>query len=300
MTPSIALIGPGRLGQAVTALLRQKGYPITAIVGRDRERTHTAARFIGAELMATTDLHRCTAATIIIIATPDDQLAATALQLQQQVKLRPDAMLVHCSGMHPAAILKQDPATTQLTLAMHPLQTFASGEQGIKSLPGCFFSLEGEQKAIERGQQLVTDLGGEAFTIEAQSKVLYHAAACMVSNFVTTILDSAGQVLSSCNPEQQIPLKVLGPLVRTAVENSLTLGTEAALTGPIVRGDSGTIERHMEQLQQHQPHLVELYRHLAVETTHLAQRSQRLSDEGAAQLIKLLSQGRVGTAHQND
>ncbi|MEA3465333.1 MAG: Rossmann-like and DUF2520 domain-containing protein [Thermodesulfobacteriota bacterium] len=288
MTSSIALIGPGRLGQAVTALLRQQGYPITAIVGRDRERTRTAARFIGAELMATTDLQRCAAATIIIIATPDDQLAATALQLQQQVKLHPDTMLVHCSGVHPAAIMKQYPSSPQPALAMHPLQTFASGEQGVKSLPGCFFSLEGEQKTIERGRQLVADLGGEAFTIEAQSKVLYHAAACMASNFVTTLLDSAGQILSGCNPEQQIPLAVLEPLVRAAVKNSLTLGTETALTGPIVRGDSGTIERHLEQIQLHQPHLVELYRHLGVATTHLAQRSQRLSDQDATQILEIL------------
>ncbi|OQY22923.1 MAG: hypothetical protein B6I37_06385 [Desulfobacteraceae bacterium 4572_35.2] len=104
--PSIALIGPGRLGQAVTALLRQQGYPITAIVGRDRQRTAEAAHFVGAELMATTDINRCTPADIILIATGDDQLAPIAAQLCATVALRDTTLLVHCSGLHPAKVLK--------------------------------------------------------------------------------------------------------------------------------------------------------------------------------------------------
>lgn len=288
--PSVALIGPGRLGQAVTALLRQQGYPITAIVGRDRLRTADAARFIGAELMATTDINRCAPADIILIATADDQLATIAAQLCATVPLRETTLLVHCSGLHPAQILKHSADMPQQVLAMHPLQTFASGEQGMKSLAGCFFSLEGDTQAIEQGQQLVSDLGGESFIIEGQYKARYHAAACMASNYITTLIDSAGEVLSQCNPQQDIPLSVLGPLIRTAVENSLTLGPKTALTGPIVRGDDGTITSHLEQLKQHHPNLVALYQQLGLQTVDLAQRSNRLPAAKGEKISKILSQ----------
>lgn len=288
--PSIALIGPGRLGQAVTALLRQQGYPITAIVGRDRLRTVAAARFIGAELMATTDINRCAPADIILIATADDQLAATAAQLWATVPLRDTTLLVHCSGLHPAAILKQAADTPQHALAMHPLQTFANGEQGMNSLAGCFFSLEGDDQAIEQGQQLVRDLGGESFIIEGQYKARYHAAACMASNFITTLIDSAGQVLNQCNPQQAIPVAVLGPLIRTAVENSLTFGPKTALTGPIVRGDDGTVASHLEQLKQHHPDLVALYQQLGLQTVDLAQRANRLPTAKGDKIANILLQ----------
>jgi predicted short-subunit dehydrogenase-like oxidoreductase (DUF2520 family) len=288
MKPKIAVVGPGRLGQALAALLRQHGYPISAIVGRDLERTRVAARFIGAELMATTELQRCAAAEVIFITTADDDLAATARQLTNQVALRPEVLLVHCSGLHPATILHNQPTESAQILAMHPLQTFASSEQGLSSLAGSYYALEGEPAALEHGQQLVQDLGGTAFVIPAHSKALYHAAACMTANFVTTLFDCAAQVLASCNPEQQIPSTVLGPLLRTAVENTIRLGSETALTGPIVRGDTTTVAEHLIQLKQQQPQFVELYRQLGFHTVKLAQRSQRLSNSDAKKLTAIL------------
>jgi len=287
--PSIALIGPGRLGQAVMALLRQQGYPITAIVGRDRQRTAEAARFIGAELMATTDINRCAPADIILIATADDQLAQIAEQLTSTVPLRVTTLLIHCSGLHTADVLKHSATVVQPTLAMHPLQTFASGEQGKDSLSGCYFSLEGDAAGIEQGQQIVADLGGESFTIDGAYKARYHAAACMASNFVTTLIDSAGKILSQCNPQQELPVAVLGPLIRTAVENTLALGAEAALTGPIVRGDDGTVSRHIGQLQHHHPDLVALYQQLGEKTVELAQRSDRLDTTKGEKILELLA-----------
>ena len=290
MKSKIAVVGPGRLGQALAASLRQRGYPISAIVGRDLERTRAAASFIGAELMATTQLQRCAAAEVIFITTPDDTISTTAHQLTTQVELPATTLLIHCSGLHPAAILQQNQATPAQYLSMHPLQTFASGEQGVQALEGSYFFLEGEAVAIERGRQLVQDLGGTDLVIPAHSKALYHAAACMTANFVTTLFDCAAQVLASCNPEQEIPSAVLGPILRTAVENTITLGSETALTGPIVRGDTTTVAQHLNQLQQQQPQFVELYRQLGLHTVNLAQRARRLSNSDGAQLSALLGE----------
>lgn len=291
MKPRLAVIGPGRLGQAIAARLRLHGYPVSAIVGRDLQRTRCAARFIGAEWMATTDLRRCSNAQLILLTVGDDQLAATAAQLQRTTTLDSEVLLVHCSGLHPASLLAGDSLRPEQLLSMHPLQTFASAPQGLASLPGTFFALEGAAPAIAAGQQLVADLGGEAFTIAAHTKVLYHAAACIACNFTTTLIATAAQLLADCRidlSEPAPPTQALGPLLRTTLENSLALGPEAALTGPIVRGDSGTVARHLEQLQHQHPPLAELYRQLAVQTLHLAQNSQRLTGNSAARMAQLL------------
>ncbi|MDY0189517.1 MAG: DUF2520 domain-containing protein [Desulfuromonas sp.] len=292
MKPNIAVIGPGRLGQALAARLRQLGYPITAIVGRDIDRTRSAARFIGAELMATTELKRCTPADIIFITTADDQLAATAQQLYHQAELRANTMVIHCSGLHPATIVQpnnDELGKKILCLAMHPLQTFASAELGLTALSCSYFSLEGATAAIATGQQLVQDLGGTAFTIDASSKVLYHAAACMAANFITTLLGGVADTLKLCATQQEIPLAAMAPLINTAVTNTLSIGAAQALTGPIVRGDCDTVARHLHQLKQADPQLWNLYQSLALHTTRLARQSQRLSPEMFEQMVAVIN-----------
>ncbi len=291
MKRNVAVIGPGRLGQAVAARLRQQGYPITAIVGRELERTRSAARFIGAELMATTELKRCAPADIIFITTPDDQLANTAQQLYTQVELGVRTVVVHCSGLHPAATIQpsnSDQAERAHCLSMHPLQTFASGEQGVKALAGSYFSLEGDESAIAIGQKLVEDLGGISFSIDAPSKALYHAAACMASNFITTLLGSVADTLKLCTGKEEIPLAAMAPLIQMAVTNTLSMGASAALSGPIVRGDSATVAKHLEQLRKSDPQLEQLYQCLALHTVHLASKAQRLSPESAAIMDEII------------
>lgn len=291
MKPTVALIGPGRLGQAIVARLRQQGYPVGAIVGRDLERTRAAARFIGAEFMATTDIHRCCGADIIFITTGDDQLADTAQQLHQ-LQLRQPVLLIHCSGLHTAELIqprKIDRKEEIDTLAMHPLQTFASPEQGVAALAGSYFSLQGNERALATGQQLVSDLGGIPFTIAADSKVLYHAAACMASNFVTTLLGAVATTLERCDSAEKIPLEAVAPLVNSAVNNTLSMGAAQALTGPIVRGDVQTVAQHLEQLAHNDPRIARLYRCLAAQTTALALQSQRLDGQTAAAMEEIIN-----------
>lgn len=291
MKRNVAVIGPGRLGQAVAARLRQQGYPITAVVGRDLERTRSAARFIGAELMATTELRRCAPAEIIFITTADAQLASTARQLYAEVELRPHTLVIHCSGLHSATLIQPGNRNDGLDvhcLSMHPLQTFASAELGLHALSGSYFSLEGDADAMDTGRQLVHDLGGTALTIPASSKVLYHAAACMASNFITTVLGGVADTLKLCAAEEEIPLAALEPLIRTAVNNTLSIGAAAALTGPIVRGDCDTVAMHLDHLKQADPQLWQLYQGLALHTTRQACRSQRLSAEIAAKLEAII------------
>ena len=291
MKERIALIGPGRLGQAVGALLRQAGYPITAIVGRDQQRTREAAQFIGAALMATTDLIRCSRADLILCCVGDDQLAPLGEALVEILADHPHPTVIHFSGRHRAVILRpDDPRTAHWrVMSIHPLQTFASGEQGLKSLPGSFCAVEGKKELFPLGAKLSLELGCQPFRLRSEDKERYHAAACMASNFVTTLFHQATTLMAETLEDPAMAATVLAPIFQTAVTNTLSLGPHQALTGPIVRGDVDTIRGHLEQLAEHNPAILPCYLELAEQTRRLALDSHRLSADKATQLRTLLT-----------
>ncbi len=286
MKPRLALIGPGRVGQAVTARLRGCGYPIAAVVGRDLQRTRAAAEFIGAELMATTDIRRCASAQLILLAVGDDQIATVARKLFANAAPGSDCTIIHFSGLHPAQVMRTENCRSAL-LSLHPLQTFASAASGLERLPGSYCAIEGDATAYPLGRQIAADLGCNAFTIASSDKALYHAAACMAANFVTTLLDASAGLLAACG-DGGIALAVMRPLVEAALNNTLEMGGEQALTGPIVRGDSTTVASHLDALKQRQPQLLDIYIQLASQTVELAQRSRRLDSERSASIKALL------------
>lgn len=289
MKPRIAIVGPGRVGQSVGKLLRAAGYPISAVVGRDIASTRPAADFIGAELMATTHLERCCTADVIFLTVPDDALGAI-IEALTHIELRPGTLLVHCSGLHTTQIFAPlDPEGREiLTLALHPLQTFASPAAGWAALPGSYCSLQGDESAIESGGAIVEDLGCSSFVIDATHKIRYHAAACMVSNYVTTLIDVATELCTDIPVPDAIFPAAFKPLLEAAVSNSIKVGPPQALTGPIVRGDSGTLAAHVKEIEHCSPDLLPLYRALAHQTLEVALKSGRLEQGDASQLSRIL------------
>ncbi|SDD83066.1 Rossmann-like and DUF2520 domain-containing protein [Desulfuromonas thiophila] len=287
MKPRVALIGPGRLGQALTALLRRAGYPVVAVIGRDAARNRAAARFIGLpDEVAGTELTAAAAADILLLCVADDALRPLAQALHASGILRPTHLLIHCSGLHPADILTGSGGCARL--ALHPLQTFATAEQGLANLPGSFMSLQGEATALAAGEQLVRDLGGHHLILSAELKPLYHAAACLVSNYVTSLIACACDLLAEAGPARQHFPQAFAPLLHSAIANSLALGPEQALTGPIVRGDAGTLACHLQAIAAQHPALLPLYRALADQTLELAGRSGRLAEADRQRLAALL------------
>lgn len=301
MKAAIAIVGPGRVGQSIGRLLRSAGYPVSAVVGRDPGATRSAAAFIGAELMAATSLARCSMGRVIFLTVPDDNLAAVVEELCA-LELRPDTLLVHCSGLHTTEVFSPlRPVQRQvLTLALHPLQTFASPAAGYEALPGSYCSLQGEAPALERGHRLVADLACRSFVICAADKIRYHAAACMVSNYVTTLIDAACALCSGIisppvsasatppTPPAEVFPAAFAPLIQTAVHNTLKIGAQHALTGPVVRADVGTVAAHLEKIKAVCPEVLPVYRALARHAITLALQGERLSDVDAKRLRTIL------------
>ncbi len=303
MKPDIAIVGPGRVGQSIGSLLRSAGYPISAVVGHEYEATRSAADFIGAALMATTSLERCCASEVVFLTVPDDSLASLIEELRL-IKLRPSALLIHCSGLLTTEVFSPlRPAKNQLhTLALHPLQTFASPTAGRAALPGSYCSLQGKVKALERGRRIVADLSCHSFIISAKDKVRYHAAACMVSNYVTTLIDAACELCSgmvsvlpnsststpqTCSSAEVFPA-AFAPLIQTAVHNTLKLGAPLALTGPVARADVGTVTAHLEEIRSACPAVLPLYRILTSHAVELALRGGHLHEVAAKKLHNAL------------
>ncbi len=288
MKPSVALIGPGKVGGAVGRLLHQAGYRLSAVVGRNQERAVAACRFIGCVAqLATTELSSAAKTDILLLAVGDDAIQPLAAELQQQLPLSANQTLLHFSGLYPAEVMRQPDSPVQLA-SLHPLLPFASRELATEKLKGCPCAIEGDASALPLVEQLVKELGGRAFPIEGAKKALYHTSACIASNFLVTLLGTARDLLSECGIAKQDTLQLLRPLLQATLDNAVKLGPEVGLTGPIVRGDQGTVARHLQALTEFSPADLPLYRLLGERTAALAEQADRLPSDAARQITDLL------------
>ncbi len=288
MKQKLALIGPGKVGSAVCRRLLAAGYPLQTVIGRDRSRAAEACRFIGCnDQLAGTELAAASKAELVLLAVPDDQIGDLAAQVAKEANLQAGATLVHFSGLHPAEIMRSS-AALQL-LSIHPLLPFASRELAAERLPGCPCALEGDDTALPLGAELIAAFGGKTFRIASDKKALYHASACLASNSLVTLLGAARDLLATCGIAENDALSLLQPLLQATLDNVLQLGPEQGLTGPIVRGDSGTVAKHLQAIAASSPRLLAIYRQLGSKTLELAAESGRLDAKNASFLARLLT-----------
>lgn len=291
MKQSFTLIGPGRVGCAISKHLYQSGYPITAIIGRKRPRAVEACTYIGCSTdLAADRLTSDTAAQIILLAVPDDQIRSLALNLQGTVNLSKQTTLIHFSGLHPAEIMRHHSSPAAF-LSLHPLLPFANRQKAFTSLNQCPCALESDNlQALALGQELVNAIGGQSFTLASDKKELYHTAACIASNYLVTLLAAARDLLLNCGIQADQAMPLLLPLVQASLDNVEDLGPEQGLTGPIVRGDMGTIADHIKALKNAAPELLPLYLQMGEMTASIAGQSGRLDPESVIAIRNLFSE----------
>lgn len=288
MTAKIVLIGTGRVGPAMARRLHVAGYPIQAIISRDISRAEEAARFVGCSLgTATTDLHQAREGDVVLIALPDDQVSPMAQRLQREVDLSADVTLVHFSGLKTADSMAVVGSSATL-ISIHPLLSFADRSVAAERLDQCPCALEGDEEGLALAEELVKAVGGKSFLIESHAKAIYHAAACISSNYLVTLTACARDLMSRCGFDRQQAMDLLRPLLEATSANLSCFQPEDALTGPIVRGDLGTVEQHINALEEQAPELLDLYRSLGGQTVKLAAESGRLDEKHAAGLQRLL------------
>ncbi|PLX93008.1 MAG: DUF2520 domain-containing protein [Desulfuromonas sp.] len=285
---TFALIGPGRVGRSIAYRLVQDGYHLSAIISRSLSRAKEAATFVGATGCASCDLSAVTHADIVLLAVADDQIATVAEELAARKIIKTETLLVHFSGLHPAVILRPKGGLGRVA-SIHHLLSFAEPERAVVALSGTPCAIEGDAAALAEAETLVRAWGGEPFRLASEHKGLYHAAACVASNFQVTLAALARDLLAPCGLDAEAARALLLPIQQATSANLAQLPPESALTGPIVRGDFGTVQAHLHALTQTVPQALSLYRQLGLATVALAETSGRLPADAARRLRQELS-----------
>src|SRR5688572_494416 len=268
----VSIVGPGRLGTALAIALAAKGYPLGSLAARRRESARRAAALLDVPIRvsAVKELADRPAPGLLLITTPDDQIARVAealANLEWETDGTPTAL--HTSGALSAEQLRPLAEKGWSTGSVHPLVSVSEPKAGARLLRDAFWCVEGDKRAVRLARALVRDLGGKSFSIESKNKPLYHAAAVMVSGNVTALFDVASQMLVQCGLTARQARQVLLPLLSSAVDNLHDLDPALALTGTFARGDLETVKRHLAALEDNEPTL-EIYRLLGQWSLDLA------------------------------
>ncbi|MBI5281176.1 MAG: DUF2520 domain-containing protein [Candidatus Solibacter usitatus] len=277
---ALAIAGTGRMASALGALLSRCGIPILAVAGRSPHSTAEAVRFTGAA-RAVTFAELPAIASRILIAVSDDALPAVSSELAAAGL--GGALVLHTCGAAGPAALAPLRAAANSTGVLHPLQTVPSAEAGLLSLPGSTFAYAGDSAAAGWARQLIHLLGGEPLPVDATRWPLYHAAAVMACNYHAVLVDAALDLMESAGIGRGPALHALAPLIRAATANILCAGPAQALTGPIRRGDAGTVASHMAALASSSPEIMHLYAVAGLRAVALATRAG-LSAPAAARI----------------
>lgn len=271
--PKVAIVGAGRVGQALGLALREAGYPIGSVVCRTAAAARRAVAFVGGGTAGTLRRLHDIDGQVIFVATPDDSIAATASILAALPEGFHGRVVLHVSGSLSASVLGALGERGASTGSCHPLQSFATAELGAERLPGSAFAIEGDRAAVAAATRLVRDIGGRPVRLGAGAKALYHAAAVMASGHVTALLDASLEAMRAAGLGESEALEAVLPLVEGTIGNIRRKGTRDALTGPFARGDQTTIERNRAALMAVSEDLARLYDELGARSRVIAKRS---------------------------
>lgn len=287
---TIGVISAGRVGTALGAALERSDHVVAACSAVSAESRRRAQRWLPDTAVLPVD-EVPSRAELLLLAVPDAELAALVQGLAATGAVRPNTIVTHTSGANGVAVLA--PLTEQgcLPLAIHPAMTFAGTDEDVDRLRGtCFGITAADEIGYAIAQSLVLEIGGEPFRVREDARTLYHAALAHSANhLVTVVLDAVealraalwgqellGQQLIDDNPGG-VAERIIGPLARASLDNALQRG-QAALTGPVARGDAAAVARHLQALTEADPEVAQAYRANALRTARRAHAPQEVLD----------------------
>jgi len=282
----LGFIGAGTVGTALSVRLSSKGYQVIAVSSRSQtSATNLAQRVSGCHAF-NNNQDVADAAELIFITTPDDAIASVA----SEIKWHTGQSVVHCSGALSTDILGSAKKLGAQIGAFHPLQTFASVKQAIENIPGSTFALEAEEPLLNTLKDMATALDGHWVELKARDKVIYHASAVIACNYMVTLVKLATDLWQSFAIPPHQATQALMPLLRGTLHNIDTVGIPQCLTGPIARGDTGTIKKHLDALQKVAPALLSTYQELGLQTIPIALAKGRINQHQAEELQAILKE----------
>jgi len=282
----VAVIGAGRVGTGVAVLLQRAGHRIEAVSGRGPTRDRAARYLPGVPVREAAEA--AALAELVVLGVPDDAIAPTAEALASAGAVGPGRWVAHLSGATGLDSLESVRVAGAGRLAIHPLQTFPDVVSAIDGIADCAIAVTADDEAgYLVAERVAADLLGVPFRLDDDLRPRYHAAAVFASNYLVAVSAVAADLFEAAGVPD--PVRAMQPLQRATLDNLARLGPGAALTGPAVRGDAGTIERNLEAVAAVSPGAVPAYVAMARVALDLAVRAGRLDAEARARVEEVLA-----------
>lgn len=281
----VGIIGMGRVGTALASALSLRGFNV--IVCSRRSGSENCINLEGQSFKAVCLEQLASEVAVIFITTPDRVIS----QVVEELGKSPCKAwgVLHMSGSLGASILNPLRESGSLIGSLHPLQSFASIAEARENLPGSCFTYEGDSELVSWLNSLVRALGGSLQILaSSESKILYHAGACLVSNYVVLLAELGVSCLEQAGFDREEAQKALLPLMRGTVNNLANLSVEKALTGPVARGDLEVVAAHLSKLEENLPEVRAAYSALTPLLGQLALRGKGLNPDKYLQLLEIL------------
>jgi predicted short-subunit dehydrogenase-like oxidoreductase (DUF2520 family) len=283
---NVGVIGAGRVGTALAVALRRAGHRIAgASAVSDVSRRRIEKFLPGVPVLQPAEV--ITAADLVLLTVPDDALGALVAGLAVTGAPLAGRMLLHASGRHGLGVLEPAVRLGALPLAVHPVMTFTGRPDDVDRLAGISFGVTAPEVLRPAAEVLVMEMGGEPVFIAEPDRALYHAALAGAANHLVTQVVQAQDLLALAGVRQ--PARMLAPLLSAALDNALRLG-DAALTGPVARGDAETVADHLQALRAHAPEALPAYLAMARLTASRALASGMLTSPDAQLLLDVLAE----------
>jgi predicted short-subunit dehydrogenase-like oxidoreductase (DUF2520 family) len=282
----IGFIGAGTVGTALAVRLNRQGYDITAVASRSTASAQRLSDMVGKVAVFSAPQEVADHADLVFITTPDDAIPV----IVDLVHWHQGQAVVHCSGADSLDVLEPARIVGSRVGSFHPLQTFASIQKAIDNLPGSTFALEAEGPLLETLKELAVSLEGRWIKLGAGDKAAYHTAAVMTSNYLVTLVKLSTDLWATFGIPRDQAIQALLPLLKGTMNNIENLSVPNALTGPIARGDIGTVQIHINTLKETAPSILPVYCQMGLQTVPVALAKGKIGADQAKQLEDILRQ----------
>lgn len=282
------VVGCGRLGTSLAVFLSKQGFVPVAFASKSLESAQNAQEAAGSGKVYDSAIDAVKTCRLVFITTPDTIIEPVCEQLAAEGGFSGESIVYHLSGALSSSILSSAAKAGASVGSIHPLQAFAPYELGQESpFKGINMSIEGDQKAVELGKEIVNALKANSFTIPTDAKMLYHASAVVASNYLVTLENFALELLKACDMEELEAYEILEPLIMGTLNNIKARGSVAALTGPVARGDDEIVSKHLGDIDKKLPQFSDLYRLLGRYTLEIASKRGEIDKEAQDKLSGL-------------
>ncbi|MGZ6265980.1 MAG: Rossmann-like and DUF2520 domain-containing protein [Candidatus Limnocylindrales bacterium] len=274
--PSVGIVGAGPVGTALGVAISRAGWPVRAVASRDAGRREQFRSLVPAARAFVEPAAVLDEVELAILAVPDDAISSVI----EPLRLYSGQMLVHTSGLLGAEVLESARAAGSQIGAFHPLVSFtADVERSVAAIQGSTIALEGDDRLMSLLADLAEAIGGMPVRLPPGSKAAYHAAAVLASGGLVALLDAIVTLGAAAGLDEPGALAVYGQLIEQTLANARGIGVAASLTGPITRGDGGTLEAHLATLTALAPDVLDLYLAAARREVRIAEERGTLSPE---------------------